>query len=194
MSLVNNERGSPQGIFLLSTDRFSMKQKATGLSAVYSSHRGWSDREADQGKSGWLWPSEEVLHQHWGNPALPHLCLKTGGESPHKHRVQWQGPKARRGLLAGCVKLSNRAEREKIWDFTISRIVHRSVTSVKGPLLRGWNSLYMIKLEKSKSIMYCSKTPWLLSLKHIKQTNKKNPLRATATMFVHSYTAQIQPN
>lgn len=187
------KRWSPKAYSLwVQTFRSSVKQKATGLSAVYSSHRGCSDRGADQGKSGWLWPSEEVLHQQWGSSALPHLSLKMGGESPlHKPRVQRQGPKLRRGLLAGCVKLPNRVEREKIWGFTVRRMVHKSVISVKGPLLTGWNSLCMIKLEKSKSIMCCNTTPWLLSLKHTKQTNKKThlgpQLPCLSTVIQHRY-------
>lgn len=149
--------------------------------------RGWSGQE-------WLWFSEEVLQRHWGKPALLHLSPKTGGQSPHKARMRWLGPKRRRGLLDGCVKLSNRAVGENSWGFTVSRMVHRSVISVKGPLLTCRNSLCMLRLEKFKSTLCCNTTPWFLSLKHPKQTEKKNTLRATDTMSVHSYTPQIQPN
>lgn len=85
-----------------------MKQKAIQLSAIFSSHWGCSHREADQGKSGWLWPSEEDCT----NTGIQHLSWKMGSESPHKPRLRWQGPKLRRGLLAGCVKLSNSWGRE----------------------------------------------------------------------------------
>lgn len=80
---------------------------------------------------------------------------------------------------------------EKIWGFTVSRMVHRSVISVKDSLLTRWKSSCMLKLEKFKSIMCYNTTPWFLSLKHPKQTKKPHHLGSQipclSTVTQHRY-------
>jgi len=109
---------------------------------------GW--KGTDQGKSGWLWPFE-ALHQHQGNLTLLHLALKMHDETTHKPVVWRLGQKLRRSLLDGYVELSNGAVGEQSWGFTVSRMVHRSVISVKGPFLTGLNSSRMLRLLRNST-------------------------------------------
>lgn len=179
----------PQGIFPLSRDRSSMKQKAIQLSAVFSSHRAAVTEGLIKARVG----GSDLLKRYYTNTGVTLLFYMYPWRWVVKAHTNPECDKRDQSWGEVCLlDVSN----SQSWEREDLRFHSKNGSQVCYLCKRStFNRLKFLthdetwKIQEHHVLQYSAMTFKLEAYK-----TKKNPLRATDTMFVHSYTAQIQPN